>query len=565
VTSPRIVLVGGAGAFGSRLAQTLIGSVAAEIVIAGRSLDRATTAARRLGAHGALALDRLSCAQGALAGATIVVDAAGPFQGASFDFARRVLASGAHYVDLADARDFVAAFPAALDAAARAAGRIAVTGASSTPALTHAALDAMTASWTRIDRIVAGISAGAKAPRGRAAIEAILSWAGGPVRVFVDGAWRARAGWRGTRRIEIDGLGFRRFALAETADLDLFVDRYAPTDQALFLAGLESPHLHHGLSAVAWLRRAGLAPSLRPLAGAAQWIAKCVVGGGDRGGMFVEVWGRDAGDRPTRGRWTLTAPPGVGPYVPGLPAAAVVRRILKGDVASGARTCAGLVALSELADDFVRLGVLTRTDIDAVASPFEVALGERFEVAPAVVRRVHRSGPVARLVGEADVKGPATPLAAVAARLVGFPRAATAAPVEVTMRALDEEREEWVRVIGGARFRSVLRAVGDGMVEERFGPLTFRMRLDVDADSLRMDVTGWRIGVVPLPAWLAPRSAAREAETAEGRFSFDVPIAAPVVGRLVHYAGALTLSASPCSARTPAARGSVPGRRVRSG
>jgi hypothetical protein len=45
-----------------------------------------------------------------------------------------VLAARAHYVDLADARDFVAGFEAALDGPARAASeRWAITGASSTP------------------------------------------------------------------------------------------------------------------------------------------------------------------------------------------------------------------------------------------------------------------------------------------------------------------------------------------------------------------------------------------------------------------------------------------------
>jgi saccharopine dehydrogenase-like NADP-dependent oxidoreductase len=43
------------------------------------------------------------------------VDAAGPFQGAEPRVARAAIAAGLHYVDLADARDFVAGFRA-LDA-----------------------------------------------------------------------------------------------------------------------------------------------------------------------------------------------------------------------------------------------------------------------------------------------------------------------------------------------------------------------------------------------------------------------------------------------------------------
>ena len=182
-----------------------------------------------------------------------MIDAAGPFQGADLSFARACIAAGVDYLDLADGRDFVAAFPA-LDADARAAGVRAVTGASSTPAITHAALDEMTRGWTRIDSIRAGISPGNRAPRGRSVVEAILSWTGAPVRVFENGEWRTRPGWSGTRKRQVAGLGRRRFALAETPDLDLLPVRYAPREEAVFMAGLELGLLHRGLGVLGAVR-----------------------------------------------------------------------------------------------------------------------------------------------------------------------------------------------------------------------------------------------------------------------------------------------------------------------
>jgi hypothetical protein len=63
------------------------------------------------------------------------------------------------------------------------------------------------------------------------------------------------------------------------------------------------------------------------------------------------------------------------------------------------------------------------------------------------------------------------------------------------------------------------------------------MRVSANAEALSMSVIGWRIGAVPLPHWLAPRSTATEAVDEEGRFRFDVPIALPMIGRLTHYSG----------------------------
>jgi hypothetical protein len=45
---------------------------------------------------------------------------------------------------------------------------------------------------------------------------------------------------------------------------------------------------------------------------------------------------------------------------------------------------------------------------------------------------------------------------------------------------------------------------------------------------------GW-----PLPDFLRPRSHASETVGADGQFHFDVPIALPLIGTIVHYKGSL--------------------------
>ena len=144
----RVLLVGASGAFGSRLAARLAGMPGLGLVLAARSLPALQRLRLSLepaaATLSAATFDRARPDLGVFA-PDIVVDAAGPFQNGDMALAHAAVAAGAHYIDLADTRAYVAAFPAALDAAARAAGVLAVAGASSTPALTHAVLDAMIA------------------------------------------------------------------------------------------------------------------------------------------------------------------------------------------------------------------------------------------------------------------------------------------------------------------------------------------------------------------------------------------------------------------------------------
>lgn len=106
--------------------------------------------------------------------------------------------------------------------------------------------------------------------------------------------------------------------------------------------------------------------------------------------------------------------------------------------------------------------------------------------------------------------------------------------LHVHFREVDGE-EIWTRDFGGRCFHSRLSRRGQWLIE-RFGPLRFAFDLPSNERGLTMVMRRWWLGPLPLPLWLAPRSVAREwAE--EERFLFDVPIALPLIGRLVHYRG----------------------------
>jgi hypothetical protein len=169
---------------------------------------------------------------------------------------------------------------------------------------------------------------------------------------------------------------------------------------------------------------------------------------------------------------------------------------------------------------------------------FRRALGSWFENLPPVIKNGHEVDERLRLVGRASVTGAESLPGRVLARLLGFPPESADVPVAVEMRA-DRDGEVWVRNFGGCTFRSHLAPIRGrrARVSERFGPLTCELELRASADRLEMIVVGGRIGPISLPRSLLPRSHASEGVDAAGRFCFDVPIALPGFGRIVHYRG----------------------------
>ena len=368
--SKRIVLVGATGAFGARLARMAAAWPDVTLVLAARRARPLEALAAELRAAGAAAaietavFDRERPAALAALAPWAVVDAAGPFQASDLALPRAAIAARAHYVDLADGRAFVAGFADALDAQARAAGVLAVTGASSTPALSHAALDRQTAGWRAIDTVTVAISPGAKAPRGLSVVQAILSYVGRPVRVFEAGGWRARPGWGGPRRLMFPGLGRRWVSLCDTPDLDLIPQRFAPREEALFAAGLELAVMHLGLWLLSWPVRLGLladlVPLARPLRAAAGWL---VPFGSDRGGMVVLARGLGSDGEPVAGRWSLSAEANAGPNVPVAAAAALLRALKDGRIDhTGAMPCVGLIPLEDILAELAHLPIATRLE-----------------------------------------------------------------------------------------------------------------------------------------------------------------------------------------------------------
>lgn len=356
-----ILLIGASGVFGSRLAERLTLEPGIALTLAGRRREPLEELRKNIGSGAVWTLDRNWIEARDLAGYELVIDAAGPFQQSGTRLVDAAIEAGVDYVDLADGREWVVKFAQHFDVRAKAAGVRLVTGASSVPALSHAAIDKMVEGWSQVDDIRIGIFPGNRAPRGLSVVEAILSYAGKPVRVWRDGAWREDWGWGRLHRVDAGPAGRRWASVCDTPEQDLLVERYQPTHSAQFFAGMELSILHLGLWMLSLPVRWGWTGSLRPWAKPLLKIAQLLLPfGSDRGAMVVEASGRDANGHTVHSRWLLSANANRGPFVPVLAAVALVRRWREGwRPEAGAHPCSGILCLDEFGTDLAALGIET--------------------------------------------------------------------------------------------------------------------------------------------------------------------------------------------------------------
>ncbi len=548
----RVLLIGGTGVFGERLARHLCPLGGIDLIVTSRNELKATQlAARLMQAHpyasvSASQLDHRHNLAARLETLKpfIVIDCSGPFQNSGYAVAKTVLQAGVHFVDLADARDYLKGYASALDETARQHGSVALAGASSTPALSAAAVRAVSSGWRRTDAIDMCIAPGGRSEVGRAVVAAILSYAGRAIPVWREGRLSQTKGWLAWRSVTMPELGRRRVAPVETLDAELLGPRHAVASHVRFAAGLESLPEQLGMQVIARLAGWGLLrrpAALTPMLLAMRTLTRVTTS--DRGGMSVQVKGLDAHGKPTLACYSLVASQGHGPNVPVLPAAAAVKALLRGQTEPGARLAERELPLAAIEAEMAPYSIETKTErVLLHKSLFEEALGsETFLAMPAAVQALHASTGAPVWSGRSEVRAAGSLLPRLVARLFGFPDSGSDIPVTVTVdRDIGQngaEKESWVRNFAGRCFSSVLRRHQDGSFWETFGPFSFRLDLAADRDGLAMPVAGWKLGPVPLPRALAPRSRTREYEDDRGRFCFDVELTLPVLGLLAHYKG----------------------------
>ncbi|MCW3837046.1 DUF4166 domain-containing protein [Sphingomonas canadensis] len=535
----RILLIGGYGGFGARLARRLAGR-GHRVIVAGRSMERAAAFSATLPGAEPLVADRTNGIGLAMARERpdLVIDAAGPFQGSGHTVPEACIAMRIPYLDLADARDFVCGI-GALDKDARRAGVPVISGASSVPALSGAVVRELAAGMARVDRVEMAISASNRASAGPSVAAAILSYVGRPVKLWRGRRWATGWGWQEMRRQDFllpDGTGLRGrlTGIADVPDHAILPEALPGRPAVTFRAGTELGFQMRTLWLASWPVRWGWIASLTKLRGLLMPLYRATLRfGGDRSAMHVTLSGEAEG-RAVERRWTLVASNGDGPEIPVLAAELLAEAMLAGRVAPGARHAGDELTLEAFAPLFAALAIRHATAERALPAPlYARILGDRFAALPPLVRAMHQVSSDHGARGEGTVRRGTSPAARMLAAMMGMPPAGTV-PLHVHFTEADG-RERWTRDFGGHRFTSELSA-RRGRAIERFGPLRFAFDLPADADGLRMEFAGWSAFGLPLPRWAGPRITAREWQE-DGRFRFEVTVRMPLIGEVVGYSG----------------------------
>jgi hypothetical protein len=343
----RVLILGGYGNFGKRIAKGLTRS-GVSVIVAGRSRDKAKRLKQQLpsGLVESVGFDVSKGLDEQLAklNPKVVINTCGPFQDSDYAAAEACIRQNVHYVDLADGRDFVTGI-SKLNTKAIDSGIAVISGASTVPGLSSAVLEHFKNEFSKISSLRYGISPGQKAERGLATTQAILSYVGKPLKPFPSGK-KSVYGWQDIYSQNYPGLGRRWMASCDIPDLDLLPERYG-IDKIQFSAGLELGFMHLGLWGLSWLVRAGLPLNLPRLASPLLMVSNWFNGlGSADGGMHMIISGEDQAGSPLSRSWFIVAKDGHGPHIPAVPAIILARQLVNNEIdLTGALPCVGLVDL----------------------------------------------------------------------------------------------------------------------------------------------------------------------------------------------------------------------------
>jgi hypothetical protein len=553
----KLLILGGYGTFGGRLATLLAGEPRVTLLIAGRSLDKAAAfcAALAPGApRCAVLFDRNGdvAAQLARIEPDVVVDATGPFQlygDHPYRVVEACIAHGIHYLDLADGSDFVKGI-AQFDQAARERNVYVLAGVSSFPVLTAAVVRRLARDMQQVRSITAGIAPSPYAGVGLNVIRAISSYAGKRLKLVRGGRPAHGHALVETLRYTIAPPGHLplrniRFSLVDVPDLQALPGLWPDLQEIWIGAGPVPEVLHRMLNLLARLVRLRLLPTLAPFAPIFNLVINVVRWGEHRGGMFVAIGGIDRAGKAAERSWHLLAEGDDGPFIPSMAVQAIVLRALDGlQPAAGARPAVGELELEHYEPLFRNRTIYSgeRGSADAAAPLYQRVLDEAWDRLPPQLRAMHQCTSQMTASGTAQIERGNGILARVAAAVVGFPKAGREVPVQVRFECKDGA-ETWRRTFAGKSFSSVQsagRGRADKLLDERFGPVTFGLGLVLQDDKLYLVVRRWNFLGIPLPAALAPNGVSFES-VQDGRFCFDVEIRHPWTGLIVRYRGCLAI------------------------
>jgi membrane protease YdiL (CAAX protease family) len=360
-----VLILGAFGTFGRGITDALSQTTNLCVIAAGRHVPASSPNAR--GRVRTLCIDSRAIGSALLRelDPAIVIDTIGPFQARDRKMAEACIDLGIHYVDLADDREFVQSVDK-LNSAALDHDALVVSGASTLPALSSAAILHLANAFSNVDDIDIGIAPGYAAPRGLATIRSVLGYAGRRIPIWRNARMETASGWSENLRYRYPSpVGIRNLSLIDVPDTSLIPGKFPGLDRLTVRAGLEVPVVHHGLSFLAALVSAGI---LRDLAGRAQLMQRLARWfdrfGSNSGAMHVRLRGTGLDGSSRTSTWTLVAENGDGPQIPATAAVLITKRLLGVPGYSpmtirGAMTALNLLPLREFEREWRSLAIRT--------------------------------------------------------------------------------------------------------------------------------------------------------------------------------------------------------------
>ena len=350
---PSILIIGGYGALGSRIAELLVREGDYDIIIAGRHAGKAKQSADLLGVRWA-AIDITKNLEYKLEELrpSLLINASGLDDYHAYQAAEMCIDMGIHYIDLSASREFVVGFTG-LDDEAKAKDVVAIAGAGALPAFSSAIFNhTLDSRMPDIFELDYGITIGNQSHLGVASINAFLRHAGQPFTRLERSKMRIRFGWQKMRLHSYPELGARWLCNYNAPELTLLPEQYSTLRSMRFGIGLELGILHWGLWAWSWLTRCGI---LRTPSGSASalhsihsWFRDF---GSNKSAMHMRFRGVDFNGNHREISWHLIATHGDGVYVPAAPAVVLARAILSGHFnTAGAHAAMGLASKEALMD-----------------------------------------------------------------------------------------------------------------------------------------------------------------------------------------------------------------------
>lgn len=500
----KLLILGGYGVFGGRLAQVLAGADL-QILIAGRKLAKAQGFAALHPGTEPIKADRATVAETLrIYHPDILVDASSPFQTYGTDpysVLRACIDSHTNYLDFADGADFVNGV-GQFDAEAKAARIFALSGVSSFPVLTAAVLREM-AKTMEIEEVTGGIAPSPHAGVGLNVLRAVLGYAGQPVNLIRNGQPTIARGLAETLRYTVAPPGAlplhnTLFSLADVPDLRA-IPAALPQIRSLWMGAGPLPEpLHRLLITLAKLPL----PNLAPIAPLAYKVLNALTYGEHRGGVFIEEKGTAQGQPVTRS-WHMLAEGDDGPLIPSMATCALIRQTRAGHPpAPGARSGIDALSLHDYETLFQSRAITTGWRDAPQGSIYQQVLGPAFASLAPQLQALHRPGPRAEWAGRAKVTRGKPRLANLVATLFSFPKAGDDIPVSVTFLTAPDRRETWGRNFAGRLMVSTQEAGtrrNQHLITERFGPFAFGLAIVCDAEKLRIIPRRWSVFGLPLP------------------------------------------------------------------